>query len=211
MSLYHGFLIYGLKDPKTGQVRYVGKSSSGMKRPSEHFRAHKLHKKCHKSSWIKSLAVQGLQPEIIVLETLDSKDALSDAEMKWIAHLKAQGHPLTNHTVGGEGVSGWKHSPETKNKIGKASKARQTKTWIAQRVQAFRVSMKSETLRAIYSKAKGMRPFEVYDSSGRFLGVWENVRKCCRDFSLDSGSVSRVLKGEYSHTKGFTMKFVEVT
>ena len=31
------FLIYGLVDPRDGQLRYVGKSTSGLRRPRSHW------------------------------------------------------------------------------------------------------------------------------------------------------------------------------
>jgi hypothetical protein len=40
-------------------------------------------------------------------------DQLNAAEKDWIAQLRAQGAPLLNMTGGGAGNSGWRHRPET--------------------------------------------------------------------------------------------------
>lgn len=68
MSAYEGYLVYGLRNPKTQEIRYVGRSSSGLKRPTEHLRPHKLRQKSYKSSWVKSLLTKGTTPEVVVLE-----------------------------------------------------------------------------------------------------------------------------------------------
>jgi hypothetical protein len=31
------YIIYGLVDPETEELRYIGKSSTGMSRPKKHF------------------------------------------------------------------------------------------------------------------------------------------------------------------------------
>ena len=37
--------------------------------------------------------------------------------------------------------------------------------------------------------------------------VYESVVKACAELGLDNRSVHRVLKGEYSHTKGFKFEY----
>jgi hypothetical protein len=85
-------VIYGLCDPDTGEVRYVGKTVGDPK-----FRL-----KCHladrgrsrKANWIRSLPGP---PTIRVLE--DDPADLDEAERRWIAELPN----LTNLTAGGDG------------------------------------------------------------------------------------------------------------
>lgn len=94
------YLVYGLIDPRTRLIRYVGKSSSGYKRPREHATA---TKKTYCHSWILQLKNLGLTYEITILEVCDSAQ-LIDKERWWIAFGKACGWPLTNMTDGGEGI-----------------------------------------------------------------------------------------------------------
>jgi hypothetical protein len=97
-------LIYGLVDPRTLLVRYVGYSSTGVRRPRQHRSAFELRKRTHKTAWIKSLLAEGLEYTIVVLEEVSSRDTLADAERFWIAFGRACGWPLTNLTDGGEGL-----------------------------------------------------------------------------------------------------------
>ncbi len=113
------FIIYGLTDPRTSEVRYVGLSSKGMSRPRCHSFPFNLAKdgKTHKANWIRGLMDAGLVYGILVLEEAASSDDLPAAERRWIAHGRAQGWPLTNLTDGGEGQLGLVHTAEAKAKI----------------------------------------------------------------------------------------------
>ena len=101
-------MIYGLVDPRTLLVRYVGMSSTGMRRPNDHGRPAALAKdKTHKGKWIRALRRNGYDYEIVILDEVED---LVIAERWWIAFGRACGWPLTNHTDGGEGAPGVKRS-----------------------------------------------------------------------------------------------------
>lgn len=131
------FLIYALVDPRDGEIRYIGKSSTGLKRPNTHMNANKLARdRTDKAGWLKALVLVGLRCEIRILERLEHGFQLDESERRWIAHGRANGWKLTNMTDGGDGLSGrviseevrarireeWitgkrKHSPETIEKL----------------------------------------------------------------------------------------------
>lgn len=99
------YLIYGLIDPITNELRYIGRSSSGLQRPRCHFTPCILKKeKNHCHNWIKSLINKNLKPEIIIIETFDNSNNLNEAEIYWIAYFKFLGCNLTNLTDGGQVV-----------------------------------------------------------------------------------------------------------
>ena len=102
-------LIYGLIDPETRLVRYVGKTANGMVRVRSHRRV-KASDATHRANWIRSLRKKGQRHEECVLEVVEL-DALNQAEMWWIAYGRACGWPLTNLTHGGEGALGCTWSP----------------------------------------------------------------------------------------------------
>lgn len=112
-------LIYGLVDPRTNLLRYVGRSTSGLSRPATHWCPSRLRAKgsTHRANWIRSVLAAGSVPKIVVLETLSSAEGLNEAERKWIRHWKSKGADLTNATEGSEGIVGWRHSSETREKI----------------------------------------------------------------------------------------------
>ena len=116
--------IYGLEDPRTGEIRYVGMTVQPLAvRLGEHCTASKIKVKTHKNSWIKSLVQLNMRPTIISIQVLPIED-LSLAEVYWIAFFRAQGLPLTNATDGGEGASnGHEISVEGRRRISEAQKA----------------------------------------------------------------------------------------
>jgi len=96
--------IYGLVDPRDGQVRYIGKTGCRLSlRLSRHIAAakHEADNFCHRVNWIRELLGLGLLPEIRGLERNPADWA--EAEVRWIQHGRSQGWDLTNGTLGGEG------------------------------------------------------------------------------------------------------------
>ena len=62
------FLVYALIDPRTGAVRYIGKSSTGMRRPRQHINKCYLAGDDYKARWIRQLLSLGLTYEIAILD-----------------------------------------------------------------------------------------------------------------------------------------------
>lgn len=114
--------IYGLADPRTGEIRYIGKTTQGMRRIYNH-RA-QLHKdRTHKGAWLRQLRAEGLQCKVLLLEELPAED-LCAAEMRWIAAGRKEGLALTNLTDGGEGLHGLARTPAHCAKIAAALRGR---------------------------------------------------------------------------------------
>ncbi len=108
------FIVYGLVDPRDGQLRYVGKSCSGKRRARQHANPTRVIKDfTHKGNWVKGLVAVGLRPEIEVLESVVDSQELDEAERFWIAYYRALGCRLTNLTDGGDGTPGHKKTVET--------------------------------------------------------------------------------------------------
>jgi hypothetical protein len=120
----HKNLIYGLVDPRTDEIRYIGKSTSGLKRPREHMSASSLRLRSHKNNWINILLGLELQPEIRILEEAPNDcPCLGDYERFWIAQGRGLGWPLTNMTKGGDGGGGPK-TPEGLARMAAAHKGK---------------------------------------------------------------------------------------
>lgn len=142
-------LIYGLVDPRTLEVRYVGRSSSGLQRPALHGAASVLAKdKSHKARWIRELLSEGITYEIRILEFCHSLEALIEAEERWIWAGFRLGWPLTNGTFdGGKPIE---VSPETRALISAAKRGRPRPDLIGKPrpdvAQRNRVSQSKETI-----------------------------------------------------------------
>jgi hypothetical protein len=114
------YFIYGLRDPRTGEIRYVGQSSRGMERPIHHNKPSNLKKlpHLHVNRWISKLHSLGLKYEIVLLERFDGPEHLDIAEIRWIALGRdALGERLANATYGGGGTRGWHHTAESRKKL----------------------------------------------------------------------------------------------
>lgn len=115
------FLIYAFQHPETGEVRYVGRSSSGLERARNHMTPSHIERGGRVHMWIKSLQLVGANPVVSVLEFLlpgdDINERLNDRERYWISTLRATGSNLMNHTDGGAGQLGRVLSLETRAKI----------------------------------------------------------------------------------------------
>jgi hypothetical protein len=112
------WLIYGLVDPRTLMIRYIGQSVKGLARPRQH-RNRSGGYSSYKTNWIKELRSLGLDFNIVILEFVEdgNKDAICKAEQWWISYGKLSSWPLTNLTDGGDTCIGRVLSEETKNKI----------------------------------------------------------------------------------------------
>ncbi len=113
--------IYGLCDPITKQLRYVGKTINPDRRLKDHLRNKKRN---HLSCWIGSLLKQDKHPEIFVIEKIDSSE-WQEAERFWISYFRYIGADLVNGSYGGLGGSkkGHRFSPEGRARINAATSA----------------------------------------------------------------------------------------
>jgi hypothetical protein len=87
-------------------VRYVGVTvTAADRRRAEHLRRAKAGGRTRRDKWIRALLASGVEPAVVVLDRVPA-DGLFDAEVRWIAKLRAGGHNLVNGTPGGEGRRG---------------------------------------------------------------------------------------------------------
>lgn len=116
-------IVYALVDPHNNELRYVGKSSRGMKRPRKHLTACGRRGDTHRHCWLKQMFKdEGTVPSIIVLCECETEVEALAWEVQFIALFRTAGFRLTNLTDGGEGMSGYKVSDETKRKLAEFNK-----------------------------------------------------------------------------------------
>ena len=114
------YLIYGLVDPRTKLIHYIGRSSNALARSKCHRHKRALAANTRCATWIKSLLALELDYEAVALEQVASVGALNSAESWWIAYAHLSAWPLTNHTLGGEGMNGY--SPSTESRKARSAK-----------------------------------------------------------------------------------------
>ena len=146
--------IYTLSDPRSGEVRYVGKTINTLsKRLSQHICQAK-RTQGHKACWVRSLLAEGVTPVIKYVDEIEGTVEHGDwLESQWCLILGASGR-LTNATEGGGGgmytdeararlsatVKGKPKSPEHRASI-KATMTPERRAQISERMKGERNPM----------------------------------------------------------------------
>lgn len=113
--IYYNYILF---DPRNNEPFYVGKGKGN--RYAVHFieaiRREKSNKKLENK--IRSIYKKtGLRPMILIINKTNNEQLSFMAERELILKYRMEVYDLGNITDGGEGISGLKHSEETRNKI----------------------------------------------------------------------------------------------
>lgn len=112
---------------------------------------------------------------------------------------------LRNLTDGGEGVSGMKHSAETKERIRQITTGvKQSEETVAKRVAKNRGQKRTPEQRARIATSLE-ETFTLISPDG-VETTFTGLNRFCKEHSLPAGNVCRVLKGERRSCKGWTAK-----
>lgn len=224
-------IIYTLSHPITKKVVYIGKTMSTLKiRLYGHIGDSKRHNRkiC---KWINKLTSEGLVP---VIEELEStfEENLSNLEIFYIELFKTWGFDLKNHTLGGEGVYGFKHSDkakkikslqtlgvnnpfynkthsqETKNRISSANKNRKMSEEFCNNRSQY---MKANPItKETYQKIAESNKIKIaqYDLNMNLIKIYNSAADACRDVpKFSTGHISSCCKGKRKTHKGFVWKY----
>lgn len=179
--------IYCLIDPRTNQVRYIGKSDHPTQRYKEHLYQ---NRKTYLKDWVKSLKKENLKPELIILDEV----LLSEWEFwekHYISLYKSWGFKLCNMTEGGDGII---HTEEIKAKISKATLLRFSNPLILLNHRKHKQLQQGTKIIVINSTE------EVY---------YNAISEAARELNLKAKKISEYIKGKrYGKYKGYTFKLV---
>ncbi len=223
------FIIYGLIDPRTKELRYIGMSSNGLKRPKAHLYPSIYNKSnTYVYCWIKNLKKENLQPEIMVIDECSNYTDLQDLEVFYINYFKAIGCNLTNLREGGLGGKyGEKQSPEAIAKRIATKKANNKPPHKMSKESRLKVSLAQIGLirgpSSEYTKLKisftnrganngmyGKIPVNRKPIVDQFGTAYPSIRSAAKMHGLEESNIYKTLIGERKHTKGFTFKYIEV-
>ena len=227
-------IIYGLLDPRTSELRYIGLSTRGLARPRQSFApSMALREGYHKRNWYNQLRRLGLRPSIVVLEYVPDGESLEAAEHKHILHHRSIGSRLINVTNGGEVIPTLTEGGRAK--IVAANRGRvHTKESSARKSVSLKIAFATPEARRRLSEAhRGRRhsPIaiermrlaaqrnttrcaRIKNSLGQGGGpikdqygtVYDSQRDAARRINGNSGDICNVLSGKLLHSRGFEFR-----
>jgi group I intron endonuclease len=206
--------IYGLINPITKELRYVGKTNNLKIRLQGHKDETKRGVKSHKNNWIKGLLKEGLNPEIIIIDEIESDD-WSWLEIYWISQFKTWGFNLTNATDGGENPPSWlgkTHSDEykiirSKIMIENNPAKNMTDNW-KNNIRKSHIENKFQPPESAYNKIR--KPVLQYSLDDEFIKEWDSATKAAEGVGLKRPcGISATCLGNRNKSGGFKWKFKE--
>lgn len=200
--------IYGLIDPETLDLRYIGKSIRPLERLQNHMNE---RSNCHRSHWLQSLKARGLKPEMVIIEEIHGAWPWQESERYWIALARKLGAPLTNNTDGGDGVEGL--PAETRKRMAAVWKGRKHKPETVEKFRLINTNRKaSPETRAKMSAAQKGRLITWGDKLSEAnrkisqenvpvilarLAAGEKVKDLADEFGVHRTTMSKIKKGVY--------------
>lgn len=205
--------IYGLYDPRTGELRYIGKSDKPRDRLTQHLGD---DRKNHRCSWIRALKRAGLQPILAILDASPPGPGWESVERAYIAAARGDGHRLTNGSDGGEGAQGLssetrermrqaqigrRHSAETRALMSAAKKGRaHSEEW----KRRMREICAGRPLSRECAEANRRRMQKLTDAQVREVrqrvAAGERRALIARDYGVSIGTISNIVIGRtYGH------------
>lgn len=86
--------IYGLVDPRTGAIEYVGRSIDPERRLKQHWQRRRSARDS-RAAWFRDMLADDTTPELVILEA-SSEDIAGPIETRWIKHYQRQGQARAN-------------------------------------------------------------------------------------------------------------------
>ena len=187
--------IYALTDPRTEEVRYIGKTvNEPLFRLERHLEEAQKDVCTYKCDWIRSLISKGLEPGLSVLEIVFYPDIWQERERWWIAFARERGFHLTNLTDGGEGGAGMlghKHTLESKRRMSLAKKGK----------PGPKVSEEARCKIGIANSRS--YPAFIHEETGEVIPAGTNLSALCRERGL--GDMGVVVRGKQRSHKGWML------
>lgn len=200
--------IYGLFDPRTGELRYVGKTDRPRERLANQMNERSNTHRCH---WLQELRSAGLMPVQRIFDAAPRGGDWQRRECAYIEAARMSGCRLTNGTDGGDGVSGlsdearakmratWlgrKHSPESIRKMSEANRGRlHTPEWRQFMHDRMKDREFSDEHRAkIRRKLQKMTDDQVREIR-RLLSAGTSQYVIAERYGVHQGSISNIARG----------------
>ena len=213
MAMRTRFVIYCLSDPTTDELRYVGRSSSGMRRARGHTTPTSLKLQDHCHRWIGNLIKLGMKPIVEIVEecpssAVDPNEWLNDAERFYISYFRSLGFRLTNETDGGMGLSGRKWSKEQTETMRRKLTGRKFSDETLKRMSESHMGKKPPPNSAFgsnYHRTMTNRKVKCVDDGN----VFPSLKEAAQFYGTYSSNICHMISGKRSYAAGRRFEYVE--
>lgn len=185
------YKIYGIVNPKTDQVRYIGVTKNSLNRRLYEHRIDFIRTK--KTCWIQSMVKNNITPKIILLEDNLCKHEAFKKEIEYILLYKSFGANLVNLTLGGEcppNMKGIPRTDETKQKISKSNKIAQ----LGKRIGL--------------SNGKSVQVAQIDKSTNIVLSTFNSMASAIKLTGVSKSSIEKYLSGIRKYGGGYNWKII---
>lgn len=200
--------IYTLSDPRTGEIRYVGKTSCKLrKRLIGHLSEARNRNMTHKNHWVLSLMKEGLEPIIEIIDEYEYDD-WEWLEIMWLDLLKSWGFNMTNSAEAGGQPPSWKgktHSQEHKDKLSRLMRENNpSKNMDDEWRKNISEAHKRNGFLALAAIESNKKKVIQYTLDGDFVDEYDSITDAAKAVGLKtSNTVAMVCRGERKKAGGY--------
>lgn len=199
--------IYGLKDPRDYQIKYIGKASDINKRYKQHIENY-TNKKSLKSSWVLSLLRSGLLPILEIVEICD-ESKWQEREQYWIKYYKELGFDLKNMTNGGDGNTGLKMTDASKEKIRFANLGKKSSKEKIAKISNWAKGNDKIKNNLILGSKKSQIPIIQKSKDGEIINQWNSLQQAADELGIERSNISHCLRGRIKTSGGYIWEYVK--
>lgn len=208
--------IYTLADPRSGEVRYVGKTNDLKVRRHNHLNSCR-DKNTHKRNWINQLRKEGMLP---VMEVLDEvlQSEWHNWEKYWIHQMTAWGFKLVNYTEGGDGLTfgnqtSFKKGLQPWNKGLVKPKPIKPPRGKSPNTVKYQFQPGNTSWRKGLKGVKNKPDKNVHQYSaltGKFIKTWKTAKEATNHLSINEEGIGQCARGKAKTAGGFIWSYEKV-
>lgn len=207
------YIVYALLDPETNVIRYVGKTTYTLnKRFNNHISTAKTTKvKSKVLNWIRKLQKKNLKPIIMELEQFNNEIDLNNAEIFYISYFRFLTTNLLNLTDGGDGVTGFNVSKQTRNKISNSKLGKK----LTEDTKLKQSNSRKKYLNSqLYLNNKNQLRNNKIQKFGKKVicintgEIFNSINQASQILKCDESNITKVCKGKLKSTKGYKFEFL---
>lgn len=206
--------IYGLLDPDTNHLYYIGQTIQGFRRIQEHYsksnRKSKTTNHLSRSQiWINKLKNENKIFKVIYFEYFDNEYSLDDAEKFWISYFLMLGCNLLNDDFGGhknrtlycEQNNRKMISIRTKEAMNNPITKEKCRQNLLKNRHTFNHKKSEETKKKI-SLAQESKVIYIQDNLGN---TYRGLKEAAKELDVTFGTIWKALNGYCKTVKGRTL------